>query len=132
MPGNIEFQDTKYYEKMSVLLDVLIKERKTEVKDYTEYLAKIVELAKKVKNPDTSNIYPKTINSKARRALYDNLDHDESLALAVDKEIINTKKDAWRGNKIKEREVKNAIKKHIQDETLVESIFELAKNQNDY
>ena len=122
----------KYYEKMSVLLDELIKERKTQVKDYTEYLAKIVELAKKVKNPDTSNIYPITLNSKARRALYDNLEHDESLALLIDKEILHTKKDAWRGNKIKEREVKNAIKKYIDDETLVEAIFELVKNQIEY
>lgn len=122
----------KYYEKMSILLDELIKERKTQVKDYTEYLAKIVELAKKVKNPGNSKTYPSSLNSNARRALYDNLDHDESLALAVDREIVGTKKDSWRGTKIKEREVKNAIKKHIQDETLVESIFELVKNQNDY
>ena len=122
----------KYYEKMSVLLDELIKERKSEVKDYTEYLAKIVELAKKVKNPADSKTYPSSLNSNARRALYDNLDHDESLALAVDREIVGTKKDAWRGNKIKEREVKNAIKRHIQDETLVETIFELVKNQIEY
>lgn len=122
----------KYYEKMSILLNELIKERKSEVKDYTEYLAKIVELAKKVKNPGNSKTYPRALNSNARRALYDNLEHDESLALAVDREIVGTKKDAWRGNKIKEREVKNALKKHLQDETLVESIFELVKNQNDY
>jgi len=40
----------KYYEKMSILLDELIKERKEEAKSYKEYLAKIVELSKKSKN----------------------------------------------------------------------------------
>jgi len=37
----------KYYEKMSTLLDELIKERKEDAKSYKEYLAKIVELSKK-------------------------------------------------------------------------------------
>jgi len=40
----------KYYEKMSTLLDELIKERKEEAKSYKEYLAKIVELSKKSEN----------------------------------------------------------------------------------
>ena len=41
----------KYYEKMSELLDALIEQRKQEALDYQEYLAEIVELTKKAKNP---------------------------------------------------------------------------------
>ena len=41
----------KYYENMSTLLDELIKERKEELRNYKKYLARIVELTKKVKNP---------------------------------------------------------------------------------
>ncbi|MDP2845096.1 MAG: restriction endonuclease subunit R, partial [Candidatus Methanoperedens sp.] len=122
----------KYYEKMSTLLDELIKERKEEARSYEEYLAKIVELSKNVKNPASSATYPKTLNSSAKRALYDNLGQDEELTMALDSEICHTKKDGWRGNIIKEREVKYAIKKHIKDDEDVERVFELVKNQNEY
>ena len=122
----------KYYENMSTLLDELIKERKEEAKGYEEYLAKIVELCKKLKNPAISFSYPKTLNSNAKRALFDNLNHDEKLTISLDYEICHTKKDGWRGNKIKEREVKYAIRKNIQDDEEVERIFELVKNQSEY
>ncbi|RZT23603.1 type I restriction endonuclease subunit R [Fictibacillus sp. BK138] len=122
----------KYYEKMSRLLDELIKERKEEAKDYEEYLAKIVELTKKVKNPSTSSTYPNSMNSGAKRALYDNLNQNELLALTLDQEIRTTKKDGWRGMKIKEREVFYAIQKHIKDDEVAERIFEIVKNQGEY
>jgi type I restriction enzyme R subunit len=63
----------KYYEKMSQLLDALIKQRRTEALGYQEYLRKIVELTKKVSNPEVGSAYPKTVNTPAKRALYDNL-----------------------------------------------------------
>ena len=122
----------KYYENMSTLLDELIKERKAEAKGYEEYLAKIVELCKKLKNPAISSSYPKSLNSNAKRALFDNLSHDEKLTIDLDYEICHTKKDGWRGNKIKEREVKYAIRNHIQDDEEVDRIFELVKNQSEY
>lgn len=122
----------KYYENMSTLLDELIKERKEETKSYEEYLAKIVELSISVKKPADSATYPKRLNSNAKRALYDNLSHDEELTIALDAEISHTKKDGWRGNLIKEREVKYAIRKHIDDEAEVDRVFGLVKNQREY
>jgi type I restriction enzyme R subunit len=122
----------KYYEKMSVLLDELIKERKREAKEYEKYLAKIVDLAMKVKNPASSFTYPQSLDTNAKRALYDNIGKNEYLATALDAEIRNTKKDSWRGNKIKEREVKYAIMKHIKEDEEAERIFELVKNQSEY
>ncbi|GFO97824.1 HsdR family type I site-specificdeoxyribonuclease, partial [groundwater metagenome] len=122
----------KYYEKMSTLLDELIKERKEEARSYEEYLSRIVELSKNVKNPASSATYPKTLNSSPKRALYDNLGQDEELTMALDSEICHTKKDGWRGNIIKEREVKYAIKKHIKDDAEAERVFELVKNQSEY
>ena len=47
----------KYYEKMSELLDALILQRKQEALDYKTYLAKIVELTKKVSKPETQSLY---------------------------------------------------------------------------
>ena len=122
----------KYYENMSTLLDELIKERKEEVRNYKKYLARIVELTKKVKNPAKSATYPTSLNSNAKRALYDNLSKDEELTIALDAEIYHIKKDGWRGNIIKEREVKYAIRKHVDDDTEVDRIFELVKNQSEY
>src|SRR5712691_6716206 len=120
-----------YYEKMSELLDTLIEERQSRAEEYEQYLAGIIELANQVQNP-TSVAYPKLLNTRARRALYDNLGKDEQLAITLDAAIQRTKKDGWRGNKIKEREVRYAIQKVLQNETLVNQIFELVKNQDEY
>ena len=121
-----------YFEKMSALLDELIKARKQEAIDYKKYLEKIVELTKQVTRPEKTGGYPRSMNTKAKRALFDNLNKDEKLASELDAVIHKTKKDDWRGNKMKEKEVKNAIKKLIADEQELERIFELVKNQHEY
>lgn len=121
----------KYYENMSQLLDELIAQRRQEAIEYEKYLAKIVELTRQIKRPNETK-YPKTLDTRAKRALYDNLDHDEELATVLDYEVIYNKKDDWRGNRIKEKEVLYAIKKHIKDEEKLKKIFELVKNQPDY
>ncbi|AOY74697.1 type I restriction endonuclease subunit R [Clostridium formicaceticum] len=122
----------KYYENMSVLLDQLIQQRKEQVLSYEEYLKKIVELTKNAKNPSSANTYPRSINSGAKRALYDNLGQDEDLALSIDCEILSTKPDDWRSTRIKRRVVKNAIKKFIYDEDKAEELFKIAEEQGEY
>lgn len=122
----------KYYEQMSDLLDALVEQRKADALSYAEYLAKIVELAKKVHSPAAHGNYPAAINSAAKRALFDNLGKDEALAVAVDDDIRRTKKADWRGNLIKERDVRRAIARHISDPTLVEAIFDLVLKQHEY
>ena len=108
-----------YYEKMSALLDALIQMRKQQAMDYKAYLAKIVELTKQVSKPETQSSYPASIDSPARRALYDNLKpHAETavrenptayagflpedatvrLALDVDDAIRRVKKANWRAH----------------------------------
>ncbi|MHC1740142.1 MAG: type I restriction endonuclease subunit R [Anaerolineaceae bacterium] len=121
----------KYFEKMSHLLDILIQQRREEALSYEQYLDQIMELAAQVQNPADSNEYPSHLDSDAKRSLYDNLNRDEELALALDSEIRSTKKDDWRGSKIKEREVRYVIAKHLPKER-VEEIFELVKKQRDY
>jgi type I restriction enzyme, R subunit len=121
----------KYYEKMSQLLDALIAQRKKEAFAYEEYLKKIADLTAQAANP-SATAYPSSLNTAAKRALYDNLGKDEALAIAVDQEIRLVKKDGFRGNKIKEREVRNAIRKHIKDEVLAAQIFNIVVSQHDY
>src|SRR5665213_2548360 len=122
----------KYYETMSDLLDALIEQRKREAIDYEKYLAEIVALTKKAKNPAAGASYPGAINTAAKRALYDNLNKDEALATAIDAEVRKIKKDDWRGNKFKEREVRNAIRAHVADPASVDLIFDLVRNQHEY
>ena len=122
----------KYYERMSELLDTLIQQRRDEALEYQQYLAKVVELTRQVQNPAGGTAYPKRLNTPAKRALYDNLGNDETLALTLDSAIRRTKKDGWRGSMIKEREVLYAIHQHVDDEDEVDRIFELVKNQREY
>ncbi len=91
-PGN-----PKYYEKMSELLDELVRERKREAIAYEEYLKRIIELTRRVKQPANSRDYPSTLNTAAKRALYDNLERNAALALDLDELIRNTMQDSWRG-----------------------------------
>jgi type I restriction enzyme R subunit len=143
----------KYYEKMSELLDALIRERKQQTMNYKAYLKRIIELTNKVRKPETGSIYPPDINSPARRALYDNLgsepaemvrEHPEpygqggsvdiraKAAIALDDAIRRVKKDDWRGSKPKQREVRIAIRSVLSDDSLVDKIFEIVKNQREY
>lgn len=150
----------KYYEKMSQLLDALIEQRRHAALDYQKYLQNIVELTKKVKNPTEGESYPKSLNTAAKRALFDNLGKNEGLALAIDKAVIASKQDDWRSNTFKIRKVKLAIKGAIESynlvktgessgvagempdpfagrdsgstDKLVEAILELSRNQHDY
>jgi type I restriction enzyme R subunit len=123
----------KYYERMSELLDDLIAQRKQGAIEYQKYLEKIVELTKKAKNPAAGATYPTTINSGAKRALYDNLGKNEELALAVDNVVRKNCQDDWRGNAIKTNKVRFAIKAVLQDnEELSNQILNLVKEQHEY
>ena len=123
----------KYYEKMSELLDALIQQRNEEALDYKTYLDNLVDLAGKVQDPSGAGEYPVSLNTSAKRALYDNLDHDETVAVRVDTAVRYTRKDDWRGNRFKEKEVLNAVREELGEyKTRADEIFELVKNQHEY
>jgi type I restriction enzyme R subunit len=144
----------KYYEKMSELLDALIEQRRQEALDYKAYLRRIVELTRRVSRPETQGTYPPAIGTGPLRALYDNLEDvaaavvrgmpapgdgssavtgREEKAVAIDRSIRAVKKADWRGNRFKEREVRNAILAELGDDgALVDRIFEIVKAQRDY
>jgi len=122
----------KYYEKMSELLDALIKERKEEALAYEKYLAEIVALTKRVHTPGGGTDYPRLLNTPGKRALYDNLGEDEHIALAVDYAVLSNRKDEWRGHMVKEKEVKYAIKSVLGHADQTERIFEIVKKQREY
>lgn len=123
----------KYFEKMSQLLDALILQRKKEALNYKAYLAKIIELTRSVCRPETQSSYPKAINTSALRALFDNLNQNESLAINIDAAVRKVKKDDWRGMRAKRIEVRNAIKSIVgDDDGLVDAVYKIAESQRDY
>ncbi|KAB1154793.1 type I restriction endonuclease subunit R [Flavobacterium luteum] len=122
----------KYYEKMSILLYELIKQRKEETIAYQEYLEKIKQLAGNVSNPMGTTEYPTTLNSPAKRALFDNLDEDEILALALDNVIKSNKLDGWRDGGLKEKKLRIAINEIIKDDNRTEELMHIVKAQNEY
>ncbi len=122
----------KYYEKMSELLDGLIQQRRDAAIAYEQYLAELMALAGQIQQPARSTAYPSSLHTGAQRALYDNLDKDVEMAMAVDYAVMTSKKDEWRGHKVKEKEVRYAVKQVLHDELLTDRVFELVKNQSDY
>ena len=115
-----------YYNKMSELLTELIKRRKQEDLDYKEYLKTIAELTKKVKDPMKEMVDNK-INTKGKRALYDNLGQDVEKAIKVYESVMDSRLDGWNGNPLKERAIRNGIKDVLKDTNVNINEFEITK-----
>ena len=123
----------KYYERMSEVLDALIEERRKGALDYKVYLEHIKKLAEETQS-ETSVGYPVRLNTRAKQALFDNLEGNQNLAIAIDEVVRNTKKDRWIGNQRKEMELRNAVQERLGPdlESKLDEIMELLKNQHEY
>ena len=123
--------DPAFFEEMSTLLNAIIKELKDKSIAYEELLRRLAALAKTVmdgKKDDT----PAVLRTPALRALYNNLEKDENLALQCNEAVHDYAKADWRGNLPKEREIKGALYKVLKDEKKVDDIFEVVKKQSEY
>ncbi len=142
--------DPAYYEKMSALLDEIIRLRKEKAIEYEEYLKRIADLAKSVqagKGPDT----PEQLNTPGRQALYNNLkdyvavckvkepeaqyggkDAVLDLALRLDAAVKEKRPDGWRGVLAKEQLVKQALYEVLKDIDEVNRIFPIIFAQKEY
>jgi type I restriction enzyme R subunit len=125
----------KYFDKMSELLDALVEKLRQEAIDYKEYLKEVAELARKIVDPNLGGDYPMSINSAGKRALYDFLLKNESLAIEVDKAIRDSAQDGWRTNRMKTRKVNRAVKKVFDNRNLelnLRDLLELVKVNGEY
>jgi len=124
--------DPAYYEKMSALLDEVIAARKAKAVEYEEYLKQIAELAKRVE-AGYSEEMPERLNTPGRRALYNNLNQDEELALKIDEVVKQVRPDGWRGHQARENEIKRALLPLLQNDVAeVERVFLIIRQQKEY
>ncbi|MFM9118581.1 MAG: restriction endonuclease subunit R, partial [Planctomycetota bacterium] len=126
-----QLNDPAYFEKMSALLDEIIVARKAKAIEYEEYLQRVAELVKKVEAGQVETL-PASLQSPGRRALYNNLNHDEALALRVHDTVLETRPDDWRGMLPREQVIKAALFGIFQDVDEVERIFAIVKAQSEY
>ena len=123
--------DPAFFEEMSTLLNAIIKERRDNAISYEAYLKKIAEIAKKVQLGILSTT-PVALKTPAQRALYNNLDKNEELALNLHESIIEYKPNGWRGIDTREKVVKQAIYRLLNDFDETERIFDIVKKQAEY
>lgn len=142
--------DPSFFENMSTLLAEIIKERKDKAISYEEYLKKIARLVQQVNEGKTDDT-PENLKTPAQRVIYNNLGKDVKLALLIDAAIKKSKRDGFRGNLAKEREIKASIYNTLKDytkgndsitlgeppisygiEQTVERIFKIIAEQREY
>jgi type I restriction enzyme R subunit len=147
--------DPAFYERMSALLDGIIKLRKERAQEYEQYLQRIAQLVEQVEAGRTDDA-PIELTTPGRRALYNNLkpwlggraaDHVADptrnygsdvaepaleLALRIDQTIKAVRPDGWRGHPAKESTLKSALFALLQDAEQVERIFLIVKAQSEY
>lgn len=123
--------DPAYYEKISALLDEIIKARKAKAVEYEDYLKQIADLITDMAQ-GKGDAAPATLNTPGKRALFNNLGENEELALEVDAAVKENRPDGWRGVEPKERAIKSAIYAILGSEDEVERIFTIIKAQSEY
>ena len=76
---------------------------------------------------------PVALDTAGKRALYNNLKDDEELALKIDAAVRRAKPAAFRGNRVKENIIKQAIYPLLNDDVdEVERIFHIITAQQEY
>jgi type I restriction enzyme R subunit len=123
--------DPAFYDTMSALLDEIIAARKARAIEYEAYLQRIADLATKVQE-GIADETPVKLDTPGKRALWNNLGHNEELALKIDASVRHVRPDGWRGVQAREQVIKAAIYGVVQDAAEVERIFLIVKAQGEY
>jgi len=123
----------KYYDKMSLLLDALLEERRRGAIQYKAYLEKLLEQATKLGKLESDTDYPSWADNGGKRALVDFFLPAIDIAEDVDRVVRETKPDSWVGNAMKERRIKRALRSVLPDDyEHVDELIELLKARHEY
>ena len=95
-------------------------------------MRRIGDLAKQVQTGTAAGT-PEKLDTPGKRALYNNLNKDEALALEIDETVRRVRPNAFRGNQAKENVIKAALLPFLgKDKAEVERIFLIIKAQPEY
>jgi type I restriction enzyme R subunit len=126
--------DPTFFEEMSTLLQEVIIQRRENAISYEEYLQKIADIASRImkgSNPDV----PSTLKTSGQKALYNNLNKNEDLALQIHKKVMSIKPDGWHGStpdSPKSRIIKQGLFEILKDADETERIFNILYYQPEY
>lgn len=123
--------DPAFYDSMAALLSEIIRNRREKAIQYEEYLRQIAALIGRV-DAGKADSTPPRLDTPGKRALYNNLENDEELALRLDQAVRTNAPDGWRGVEPKERVIKQSLYRELGDKDEVERIFLIIKAQREY
>jgi type I restriction enzyme, R subunit len=124
--------DPAFYDKMSALLKESLSDLRALRIDYETFLKRIADLAKQVQVGKATDT-PEKLNTLGKRALYNNLNKDEALALKINETVRRVRPNAFRGNQAKENVIKAALFPLLgNDRAEVERVFLIIKVQKEY
>jgi type I restriction enzyme R subunit len=123
--------DPVFFEKMSLLLSEIIKQRKAKAIDYEAYLQQIAILARQVQQGKTSDT-PKELDTPAKVVLYHHFEEDVNKAMMVHEAVAEYAPNGWKGDSAKENKIKEEIYKRLNDFDETVKVFDVIKEQNEY
>ena len=124
--------DPVFYDRMSVLLKEILDDLKAKRIDYEQFLKRMAEVAKQV-HAGKSNDTPVKLDTPGKRALFNNLQQNEQLALDIDAKIKQVRPEGWRGHKARENIIKAALLPLLgNSKAEVERIFVIISAQREY
>ena len=103
---------------------------------YKELIEQLIEKLKEVRS-ETHTKYPASLDTKGKRALYDNLNHDEELASRVHDAVKANARDGFRDVSDGERKMK-AVRKAVRNalpdatEDKIDDIMQIIISQKEY
>ncbi|MGY6638435.1 MAG: type I restriction endonuclease subunit R [Erythrobacter sp.] len=143
-----QLTDPRFYEEMSKLLEDLIKRARESAEAYEEFLREAEELVRKLAEKEADPGLPTVLQGKREAAvIYNNLaaipattfvcppgdDERAGLALEVDLAVRERAPAGWKGDPIREKEVKNTLFPIFnRDRDATMAIFEIIKSQPGY
>lgn len=128
---NERANDPAFYDRMSQVLDEIIRFRKLQAKAYEEYLRRVADLARQLQQ-QTADTTPSELDSPGKRALWSNLNGNLELALRIDRTVRQVRPDGWKGVQAKEQVIKAALFGLLQDTAEVERLFAVLVAQPEY
>ena len=125
-----------YFDKISDLLNQLLQAQKEGKMQYKELIEQLIEKIREVRS-DTKLKYPKAIDTKGKRALYDNLGRDEALAVMVHNAVKQNARDGFRdtsGGGMKMKALRQAVKRVLPDVSVdkLDEIMQIIIVQSEY